>query len=62
MFVDKWDKEERNFRKQDVRETTYSTTIIDNEKLFQIQTYGSKGSTASAKQTIQFDKKRAEEL
>ena len=62
MFVEIWEKENRNFRKQDVRETSYSTTEIYGEKLFQIQTYGAEGSTASAKQTIQFDKKRAAEL
>lgn len=62
MFVDKWEKENRNFRKQDVRETTYSSTVIGGEKLFQIQTYGAEGSTGSAKQTIQFDKQRALEL
>ncbi|HHY08691.1 MAG TPA: hypothetical protein GX530_09290 [Corynebacteriales bacterium] len=62
MFVEKWEKENRNFRRQDIRETTYSTTIIGNEKLFQIQTYGAEGSTASAKQTIQFDRHRAAEL
>ena len=37
MFVDKWEKENRNFRKQDVRETTYSSTVVGGEKLFQIQ-------------------------
>lgn len=44
MFVDKWEKENRNFRKQDVRETTYSSTVVGGEKLFQIQTYGAEGS------------------
>ena len=62
MFVDKWEKENRNFRKQDVRETTYSSTVVGGEKLFQIQTYGAEGSMGSAKQTIQFDKQRALEL
>ena len=47
---------------EDVRETTYSSTIVGGEKLFQIQTYGAEGSTGSAKQTIQFDKQRALEL
>ena len=28
MFVEKWEKESRNFRKQNVRETSYSTTEI----------------------------------
>lgn len=62
MFVNEWKPESRNFRKQEVRETTYSVTIVGNEKLFQIQTYGTEGSTASAKQTIQFDRERAVEL
>lgn len=62
MFVNEWKPENRNFRKQEVRETTYSITMVGNEKLFQIQTYGAEGSTASAKQTIQFDKERAAEL
>lgn len=62
MFVDKWEKEVRNFRKQDVRVTTYSSTVIGDEKLFQIQTYGAEGSIGGAKQTIQFDKQRASEL
>lgn len=62
MFVEKWEKENRNFRKQDSRDTTYSITVIGDEKLFQIQTYGAEGSTGGAKQTIQFDKKRAAEL
>lgn len=62
MFVNEWKPENRNFRKQEVRETTYSVTIVDNEKFFQIDTYGTEGSTAGAKQTIQFDKQRAVEL
>lgn len=56
MFVNEWKPENRNFRKQEVRETTYSVTFVGNEKLFQIQTYGTEGSTSGAKQTIQFDK------
>lgn len=62
MFVGKWEKESKGIRKQEVRETTYSTAIIDDEKLFQIQTYGAEGSTASAKQIIQFDREKAIEL
>lgn len=34
MFVDKWEKEARNFRKQEVRETTYSTTIIPDSDIW----------------------------
>lgn len=59
MFVNEWKKEARNFRKQDIRETTYSLTVAGGEKLFQIQTYGPKGGAC---QTIQFDKQRALEL
>lgn len=59
MFVDKWGKEVRNFRKQNGRETTYSVTVTGGEKLFQIQTYGLNGTV---KQIIQFDKQRAAEL
>lgn len=62
MFVNEWKPENRNFRKQEVRETTYSITIIGIDKLFQIQTYGAEGNTFGAKQTIQFDKQRAVEL
>lgn len=62
MFVNKWEKENRNFRKQDVRETSYSTTVVGSEKLFQIQTYGTGGRNGGAKQTVQFDKQRAVEL
>lgn len=62
MFVNRWEKETRYFRKQDNRKTTYSSTVVDGEKLFQIQTYGAEGSTGGAKQTIQFDKQRAVEL
>ena len=62
MFVNDWKYETRNFRKQEIRETTYSTGIIEDEKIFQIQTYGTKGSTVGAKQTIQFDKERAIQL
>ena len=62
MFVNRWERENRNFRKQDIRETTYSSTVVGGENLFQIQTYGAEGSTGSAKQTIQIDKQRAQEL
>lgn len=62
MFVNKWDREEKNFRKQDARETSYSAAVVDGEKLFQIQTYGAAGSSGTAKQVIQFDKQRAVEL
>ena len=62
MFVGKWEKENKDFRKQEERETSYSVTFVDTEKIFQIQTYGPKGYEAGPKQVIQFDKKRAMQL
>lgn len=62
MFVNSWEKADHEFRKQEVRETTYAVSIVHGEKLFQIQTYGAQGIAASAKQIIQFDKERAVEL
>ncbi len=54
MIVKKWEREQKDIRRQEIRQTTYSTGIIDGKKLFQIQTYGGTGSTGSAKQIIQF--------
>lgn len=62
MFVQEWKKETHDFKRQEVRETTYSVAQIGNDKLFQIQTYGVQGVSSGAKQIIQFDKKRAMEL
>lgn len=62
MFVQEWKKENHDFKRQEIRETTYSVAQIGNEKLFQIQTYGAQGSSGGAKQIIQFDKDRAMEL
>ena len=62
MFVEKWEMEQKDIRKQEIRQTTYSTGIIDGKRIFQIQTYGGAGSTSSAKQIIQFDRDRAIEL
>ncbi len=62
MIVKKWEREQKDIRRQEIRQTTYSTGIINGKKLFQIQTYGGTGSTGSAKQIIQFDKDRAIEL
>ena len=62
MFVQEWKKEAHEFKRQEIRETTYSVAQIGDEKLFQIQTYGAQGSSAGAKQIIQFDKERAMEL
>ena len=38
-----------NFRRQEVRKKTYSSTVVYNEKLFQIQTYGTAKSTDGVK-------------
>ncbi len=62
MLVKEWIRESRDIRKQDVRETTYTSAVVNHEKLFQIQTYGLDGSAGSAKQTIQFNKEQAAEL
>jgi len=62
--VKKWVKETRNFHLQGPAETTYSTNIIGNKKLFQITTYGSesRAKKGDASQLIQFDKDKAIEL
>ncbi|MBR0283508.1 MAG: hypothetical protein IJQ81_18260 [Oscillibacter sp.] len=62
MYVEKWDKESRNFRKQFPSETTYSTNVVNGELLFQIQTYAASQQTGGAKQTIQFNKQGAIDL
>lgn len=62
MFVSKLEKESRKIRKQATGRTTYSTMIIDGEKLFQIQSYSGSGLTDGAKQTMQFNKNGAEQL
>ena len=64
MRVMKWEKENRALRKQDAAETTYSTAVIDGERIFQIQTFGSPDRKVKgvASQTMQFDRQRAIEL
>ena len=62
MFVSKLEKESRKIRKQAPGRATYSTIIIDDEKLFQIQSYSISGITDGAKQTMQFDKNNAGQL
>lgn len=63
-FVKKLDREERNIRKHEPAESTYSISIIDNEKYFQITTYGSETRKfkGDASQMIQFNRQSAEEL
>ena len=64
MRVMKWEKENRLLRRQDAAETTYSTAVIDGERIFQIQTFGSSNRKIKgvASQTMQFDRQRAIEL
>lgn len=61
MFVESWEHENVSaFRIQDARETTWSSDFIDGQTYFTIRTYGPNGG--SAKQIVQFDRKRAQEL
>lgn len=64
MLVLKWEKEQRNFNKQNPGETTFSTGMFNGEKIFQIQTYGSSTRQLKGKvsQTLQFNKQQAIEL
>lgn len=64
MLVLKWEKEQRNFRRQNPAETTYSVDTYNGEKLFQIQTYGSpaRQEKGKASQILQFNKQQAIEL
>ena len=60
MRVMKWEKSDVAFRVQDVRETTWTVDDYGGERFITIRTYGP--NTDGAKQTIQFDRKRAKEL
>jgi hypothetical protein len=64
MFIETFEKEPRNIRRQNPGGASYSVTVIGNEKLFQIQTYGSPERQAKgvASQTLQFGKSQAAEL
>ena len=64
MLITKLPKESRNFRKHTSGEASYSVAVLDNEKIFQIQTYGSpeRQSKGVVSQVIQFDKQQAIEL
>ena len=59
MRVKEWVKEDRDFSRQDYRETSYSVGELGGERMFQIQTRSAKGAVT---QTIQFDRTRAQEL
>ena len=58
------EKENKNFRKQEPAETTYCTSIIDGEILFQLNMYGSvnRRDTGKVSQVVQLTKESAAEL
>lgn len=60
-FIEKIEKEEKNFRKQEPAETTYSTGIIEGQKIFQLNMYGTKHrqDAGKASQVIQLDQESA---
>lgn len=60
MRVVEWEKGDVAFKLQDVRETMWTVDDCGGERFFTIRTYGPNGG--SAKQIIQFDRKRAGEL
>ena len=64
MRVTKWEKENRKLRKHEEAETTYSSDIVNGERLFQIQTYGSKTRKVKGEvsQVMQFNSEQAKEL
>lgn len=63
-FIKSIEKEDKNFRKQEAVETTYSTGLINGEKLFQLNMYGSinRQDTGKVSQVVQIDKNCAIEL
>ena len=63
-FIEKIEKEEKNFRKQEIAETTYTTGIINGQKIFQLNMYGSnhRQDIGKASQVIQLDRNSAEQL
>ena len=64
MLITKLPKESRDIRKQSAGEASYSVTMLNGEKIFQIQTYGSPDRQVKGmvSQTIQFGKEQAIEL
>lgn len=63
-FIKSIEKENKNFRKQEAVETTYSIGIINGEMLFQLNMYGSnyRQDTGKVSQVVQIDKDSAKEL
>lgn len=64
MLITKWEKEDRQFRKQNAGKTTYSVTDLDGDRYFQIQSYGTatRKTPGMASQTLQFNREQAVEL
>lgn len=63
-FIEKIEREEKKFRKQEAAETTYTIGIINGEKILQLNMYGSnhRQDIGKASQVIQFDRNSAEQL
>lgn len=63
-FIEKIEKEDKRFRKQEPAETTYSTGIIDGQKIFQLNMYGTnhRQDVGKASQVIQLDQESAKHL
>lgn len=64
MRIEKWEKETRTLRRHDAAAATYASALVNGERLFQIQTYGSetRQMRGVVSQVIQFDRVQAAEL
>ena len=65
MRITEWIREDRrSVKKQESGETTYSVATVDGEKIFQIQSYGTKERKVkgNASQILQFNQQQAKEL
>lgn len=62
--IEEIEEETRDIRKQDIVKATYCSSMIDNLKIIQINTYGKDTRVVygSPSQIIQFDKKMAVRL
>ena len=59
MRIREWRKEDRRFKYQEFKDSSYSVSDVGGERMFQIQTRASSGAVC---QVIQFDRERAAEL
>ena len=59
MRIREWRKEDRRFKYQEFKDSSYSVSDVGGERMFQIQTRTPGGSVC---QVIQFDRDRAAEL